>query len=390
MRKHRIALIWKILFAIALGIATGLFFPLSIVRIFETFNALFSQFISFLVPLIIVGLVTPAIFRMGNGAGKMLFLTVVLAYASTVMAGFFSYTISSSIFPTLLSKGDLGTSTMNANVVTPFFTINIPPMLDVMTALVFAFICGIFLTFSKGEYLQKVFDDFEQIVLLTIGKVLIPLLPFYIYGIFLKMSFTGEAGPIVKVFSVVILIIFAISVVWLLILFAVAGFISHKNPFKALGTMLTAYVTALATSSSAATIPITLQQSVKCGVSHEVAGFTIPLCATIHMPGSIIKIVACSITIMIIQGMPFDLGLFSGFIFLLAITMVAAPGVPGGAIMAAIGLMASLLGFSEANQALIIAIYIVMDNFGTACNVTGDGAISLIVNRLSKIVTRDQ
>ena len=185
-----------------------------------------------------------------------------------------------------------------------------------------------------------------------------------------------------KIFAVVILIIFAMSVVYLLFLFGVAGVVSGRNPLKAFAKMLTAYVTALGTSSSAATIPVTLKQAIACGTRKEIAGFTVPLCATVHMPGSILKIVACAITIMITQGMSYSPQLFIGFILLLAITMVAAPGVPGGSIMAAVGLLGTTLGFDESNQALIIALYIVMDSFGTACNVTGDGAIAMIVDKI--------
>ena len=381
----KLPLIWRILIAVALGIGLGYVLPLPVVRIFMTFNGIFSQFISFLVPLIIVGLVTPAICRMGKGAGRMLLYTFLLAYGSTLIAGTFSYASSSTILPSLISPEAALAASTASTAVEPFFTLAIPPILDVMSALVSAFIFGIFLNMSDGKALTAVFCDLERVVTLAISKILIPLLPLFIFGIFLKMSYTGEAGPIMQVFAKVILFIFALSIVYILALFIIAGLIGRRNPFRALITMLPAYVTALGTSSSAATIPVTLAQAKKCGVRPEVAGFTIPLCATIHLPGSIIKIVACSLTIMVMQGLPYSFSLFFGFIALLAITMVAAPGVPGGAIMAAIGLIASMLGFSETDQALIIALYIVMDCFGTACNVTCDGAISIIVDRLKKV-----
>lgn len=380
----KLPLIWRILIAVALGIGLGYVLPLPVVRIFMTFNGIFSQFISFLVPLIIVGLVTPAICRMGKGAGRMLLYTFLLAYGSTLIAGIFSYASSAAVLPSLISPDAALAASTASTAVEPFFTLAIPPILDVMTALVSAFIFGIFLNMSDGKALTAVFYDLERVVTLAISKILIPLLPLFIFGIFLKMSYTGEAGPIMQVFAKVILFIFALSIVYILALFIIAGLIGRRNPFRAVITMLPAYVTALGTSSSAATIPVTLAQAKKCGVRPEVAGFTVPLCATIHLPGSIIKIVACSLTIMVMQGLPYSFGLFFGFIALLAITMVAAPGVPGGAIMAAIGLIASMLGFSETDQALIIALYIVMDCFGTACNVTCDGAISIIVDRFKK------
>lgn len=380
----KLPLIWRILIAVALGIGLGYVLPLPVVRAFMTFNGIFSQFISFLVPLIIVGLVTPAICRMGKGAGRMLLLTFLLAYGSTLIAGIFSYASSAAVLPSLITPDSALAASTASTAVDPYFTLAIPPILDVMTALVSAFIFGIFLNMSDGKALTAVFYDLERVVTLAISKILIPLLPLFIFGIFLKMSYTGEAGPIMQVFAKVILFIFALSIVYILALFIIAGLIGRRNPFRAVLTMLPAYVTALGTSSSAATIPVTLAQAKKCGVRPEVAGFTIPLCATIHLPGSIIKIVACSLTIMVMQGLPYSFSLFFGFIALLAITMVAAPGVPGGAIMAAIGLIASMLGFSETDQALIIALYIVMDCFGTACNVTCDGAISIIVDRFKK------
>lgn len=380
----KLPLIWRILIAVALGIGLGYVLPLPVVRIFMTFNGIFSQFISFLVPLIIVGLVTPAICRMGKGAGRMLLLTFLLAYGSTLIAGIFSYASSAAVLPSLITPDSALAASTASTAVDPFFTLAIPPILDVMSALVSAFIFGIFLNMSDGKALTAVFYDLERVVTLAISKILIPLLPLFIFGIFLKMSYTGEAGPIMQVFAKVILFIFALSIVYILFIFTLAGIIGRRNPFRAVLTMLPAYVTALGTSSSAATIPVTLAQAKKCGVRPEVAGFTIPLCATIHLPGSIIKIVACSLTIMVMQGLPYSFSLFFGFIALLAITMVAAPGVPGGAIMAAIGLIASMLDFSETDQALIIALYIVMDCFGTACNVTCDGAISIIVDRFKK------
>lgn len=384
MKLKRIALIWKVLVACILGVIFGLFLPVPMVRIFTTFNAIFSQFIGFMVPLIIVGLVTPAICRVGKKAGKMVLATVIIAYASTVIAGLFSYFTSTGLFPKVLGTASEGIELATDVNVDPFFTMNIPPLLDVMTALVLAFLVGIILTMIEGNYLKGVVYDIESVITLSISKIFIPLLPIYIFGIFLKMSCTGEAMPVLKVFALMILIILAMSLIWIVFIFIMSGGISRTNPFKSLKSMLPAYFTALGTSSSAATIPVTMTSAVNCGVRKEVAGFTIPLCATIHMPGSMIKITACAITIMLIQGMPFSLPLFIGFIALLAITMVAAPGVPGGAIMAALGVLSSVLGFGETDQAMMIALYVVMDSFGTACNVTCDGAISLIVNSIFK------
>lgn len=384
MKHIRIALIWKIIIACVLGIVFGHVLPDFLVRVFVTFNALFSQFINFLVPLIILGLVTPAIFRLGNKAGKLLLGTVILAYVSTIVSGTFSYLISSNLFPDIFASTSSTAIKQTDIAAEPYFTLTIPALLDVMTALVTAFIFGIFLTISNGKTLEKLFKELEDIVMMTISRILIPLLPLFIFGIFLKMTYTGEVGPIMKVFAYAIGIIFALCFTYILFIFSIAGIIARKNPFKPLVYMLTAYVTALGTSSSAATIPVTLAQTLKCGIRKDIAGFTIPLCATIHIPGSTIQIVACAVTIMIIQGYPIDFYHMIGFIMLLGVTMVAAPGVPGGAIMASLGLLASSLGFNENDQALMIALFMVMDSFGTACNVTCDGALSMMINHFSK------
>lgn len=383
MKKIKIALIWKILIACALGYFLGLILPGPAVRIFTTFNYIFSQYIGFMIPLIIVGLVTPAICRMGGDAGKMLLFTIALAYFSSVVAGIFSYGVSTNLFPGLLDGLRMNVGNSGADEVKPFFTLDIPAIMGVTTALVFAFLVGTLLTVLDRNHLRDVIFDFEDVVTKAISKTLIPLLPLYIFGIFLKMSYTGEAVPIMKVFAKIIVIIFAMSIVWLVALFCVSALISHRNPFKCLFRMLPAYLTALGTASSAATIPVTLSSVRKCGVSEPVSNFAVPLCATIHLPGSMIKVVACAIAIMLLQGMPFSFGLFLQFIMLLAVTAVAAPGVPGGMIMAALGVLEAVLGFDASCQALIITLYIVMDSFGTACNVTSDCAISMIVNKVS-------
>ena len=387
MKTIRIALIWRIIIAAGLGVALGNCLPGGVVRVFVTFNAIFSQFINFLVPLIIVGLVTPAIFRLGIGAGRLLLGTVVIAYTSTIVSGLFSYGVSSHFFPMLIDQGTVASIDGTEIVADPFFSLEIPPLLGVMTALVLAFLLGIFLNIVGGKTLEKMFCELEQVIILAISRILIPLLPIYIFGLFLKMTHTGEAIPVLSMFAKVIVIIFVLCLVYILVIFVLAGLVSRRNPLKALLHMLTAYVTALGTSSSAATIPVTLEQVKKCGVRSEIANFTIPLCATIHLPGSTIKIVACSVAVMIIQGHPLNLATFVGFILLLAITMVAAPGVPGGAIMAALGVLASSLGFGETDQALMIALYIVMDSFGTACNVTCDGAITMMIDRFASPIS---
>lgn len=384
MKKlKKLPLLARIIIAIALGIGLGLVLPLPIVRVFVTFNSIFSQFIQFLIPLIIIGLITPAISDIGKSAGKLLLLTTIIAYGDTVLSGYLSYFTSSNIFPLLINHGQAVEKIAEVKALEPFFTINIPALVDVMSALVTAFTVGLGIAFFGSNTLKAGFDEFKDIVAKTIEVALIPLLPIYIFGIFLEMSHTGQAWHVLNVFIAIIGVIFAMHIFLLVLQYCIAGLVTRRNPFKLLWNMLPAYFTALGTSSSAATIPVTLKRTLKNGVSEGIAGFVVPLCATIHLSGSCLKIVACSVALMLMTGMPFDLGMFTGFIFMLGVMMVAAPGVPGGAIMAALGVIQSILGFDAQQQALMIALYITMDSFGTACNVTGDGAIALIIDKIN-------
>lgn len=382
MKRLKIGLLGKILIAIALGIGLGLIAPSWIVRLFVTFNGIFSQFLGFAIPLIIVGLVAPAISDIGKTAGKMLLVTVAIAYGSTIFAGLVSYLTGAALFPGMIRSGSSLQEVASAAELSPYFTVTIPPLMSVMTALVLAFTLGLGLAALDRKTLKDALHDFEQVIIKTINSAIIPLLPLYIFGIFLNMTYVGQVFSILTVFIKIIGIIFLIHIGILILQFAIAGGFVRRNPFRLLWTMLPAYFTALGTQSSAATIPVTLAQAKKNGVSEDIAGFTIPLCSTIHMSGSTLKIVACALALMIMQGMPYNFGMFAGFICMLGITMVAAPGVPGGAIMAALGLLQSMLGFDQEAQALMIALYIAMDSFGTACNVTGDGAIALIIDKL--------
>ena len=389
MKTIRFGLLPRILVAIALGIGLGIVSPDFPVRLFVTFNGIFSQFLGFLVPLIIVGLVTPAIADVDKGGGgsapRMLLLTVCLAYGATLLSGFFSFGICSWLFPHMITPG-IALDQISQNATSePFFSIAIPEPLNIMTALVLSFTVGLGLTRLQDDTLRRAVGGFKDIVVMAIQRVILPLLPIYIFGIFFNMAHSGQVFQVLLVFAKIIGVIFAMHVVLLLAQYAVAGAVSGKNPLRLLSNMLPAYFTALGTQSSAATIPVTLRQTVQNGVQPEVAGFVVPLCATIHLSGSTLKIVACALALMTMQGMDYSFGQVAGFICMLGVTMVAAPGVPGGAIMAALGVLASMLGFSETDQALMIALYIAMDSFGTACNVTGDGALALIVDRVKRI-----
>ena len=383
----KIGLLPRIIIAIVMGILIGSVLPEAWVRVFVTFNYVFSQFLGFLIPLIIIGLVTPAIADIGRSAGRLLLLTVGLAYADTILAGLLAYGTGTVLFPHLIDT-EASMAVEKAETLQPFFQLQIPAILDVMAALVSSFVVGIGIAYTNSPTLKNGFTEFRTIIEKTIQVAIIPLLPLYIFGIFLGMTYTGEAYHIIVVFAKIICIIFILHIVILLYEFLIAGGFARKNPLRLLMNMLPAYLTALGTSSSAATIPVTLRQTKKNGVSDEIASFCVPLCATIHLSGSMMKITCCALTVCLISGLPHDLPLFIHFIMLLAVCMVAAPGVPGGAVMAALGPLAGILGFSPEAQALMIALYIAMDSFGTACNVTGDGALAVIIDRLHRVNTQ--
>lgn len=378
-------LLVRIIIAIALGIGAGYVTPDWLARIFVTFNGLFSQYLGFIVPLLIVGFVAPAIAEIGKNAGKMLLVTVAIAYVFTFMSGAISYGTGNLLFPLMIEPGTYIAAEETGKSLTPYFTVDINPLMGVVSALVLAFVLGLGTAKVGNSVLREGLDGFRNVIAWVIGKSIIPLLPLYIFGIFLDMTISGQVGGILMTFIKIIAVIFVLHVFILVLEYCIASLFSRSNPFKALWRMLPAYFTALGTSSSAATIPVTLKRAIVMGVNKDVAGFTIPLCATIHMSGSTLKIVACALALMIAQGHAYDTPMFMGFIAMLGVSIIAAPGVPGGSIMASLGILSSILGFSDADNALMIALYISMDSFGTACNVTGDGAIAQIVDRIFKI-----
>ncbi|MGK9221103.1 MULTISPECIES: dicarboxylate/amino acid:cation symporter [unclassified Microbacterium] len=392
----RLPLLAWIVIAIALGILTGPVMPEWLGNVFLTYNSVFSGLLGFSVPLIIVGLVTPAIAELGRGAGRWLGLTAAIAYASTILAGLLAYAASRWLLTPVMSDRSLEALTEGGGSgLTPYFTVAsapsgsateivLPPALDVMTALVLAFVVGIGLTAIRGSVVLKAAVEFRTIIESLIRHVIVPALPLYIFGIFMDLAKSGEAADVVSRFLVVAAISFGLTLVVLLLQYAAAGAIAGVNPLKALWNMRDAYGTALGTSSSAATIPVTLESVKRNRVSDAVAGFVVPLCATIHLSGSMVKITCFSIAILLITGGPVELGSYLPFLLMLGVMMIAAPGVPGGAIAAAAGLLTSMLGFGETEVGLMFALYIALDSFGTATNVTGDGAIALVINRLAR------
>lgn len=378
-------LLFRIVIAIILGVVCSFFFPEWLARIFITFNSLFSNFLGFFVPILIFALITPAIAGLGRGAGKWLGLTAGVAYIFTIVSGLLAYVTARGLYPTLLGDTNVdAVADISEGELAPYFSIEMNPPFEVMTALLLAFCLGIAMTTVKSETMYKVSRELEQVVMKVISAFVIPLLPIFIYGMFLSLGMNGNLRETFVVFGKVLVLSIAGTLVYLLIQYLIAGAIAGKNPFKALGNMMPAYATALGTSSSAATIPVTYAGVLKNGVDRNVAGFVVPLCATIHIAGSMMKITLYAFAIVYMAGMDVSPGLAIGFLLMLGITMIAAPGVPGGAIMAAVGLLSSMLGFDENQVALMIAAYIAVDSFGTAANVTGDGALALIIDKFAR------
>ena len=384
MKIKKIPLLAQIIAAIILGVVCGMMFPEWLSRIFATINGIFSNLLSFIIPLLILGLIAPGIADVGKNAGRLLAATAAVAYLFTLFSGFFTFFVCEQIYPSLIGGESLNAIEESANTIAPYFTIEMPPLFGVMSALIAAFLLGVGMTAIKGTALRSAMDDFKSIIVMSIEKIIVPFLPIYIFGIFLSMTQSGQIAGIFAVFVKIIVVIFAITVIILLIQYSIAGAVSKKNPLKMLRTMMVAYFTALGTQSSAATIPVTLAQTKKNGVRKDIADFVIPLCATIHLSGSTLKIVACALAIMMLSNMQYDALTMAGFICMLGITMVAAPGVPGGAIMASLGILETMLGFDQTALGLMIALYIAMDSFGTATNVTGDCAVAAIIETLDK------
>lgn len=382
--KIKFGLLPRIILAIVLGVVLGSFVPENVVKFFATFNGLFGGFLGFAIPLIIIGFIVPGIAHLGKGAGKLLGVTATTAYVSTIIAGTLAFTVGSLLLPGFVENTTAG------NVVNPgeallggFFELEIPPIMGVMSALIFAFVLGIGISATNSTNLRTIMDEFQRIIEKLITYVIIPLLPIHILGIFMNMTYGGQVQSILSVFAKVFIMIIALHITMLLLQYTTAGIASGKNPLRLIRTMLPAYFTALGTQSSAATIPVTLQSAKKTGVNEKIAEFAVPLFATIHLSGSMITLVSCSMGVILLTGGAPSLSEMGPFILLLGVMMIAAPGVPGGAVMAAAGLLETMLGFDPTMVSLMIALYLAQDSFGTATNVTGDGALTVLVDKFS-------
>ncbi|QDX94230.1 dicarboxylate/amino acid:cation symporter [Brevibacillus laterosporus] len=380
----KLGLLPKIILGIILGVIIGSISPEWIVKGFATFSGIFSNFLNFIIPLIIIGFIAPGIGELGKGAGKLLGLTTAIAYGSTIVAGLAAYFVSTNFFPHILEVGKLTSAFQNPEeaLTQAYFTIEIPPIMGVMSALMLAFTLGLGSAALKGDSLLKVMVDLRGIVEKVISSVIVPLLPVHIMCVFTNLTYAGQVQLIISVFFKVFIIIITLHMVYIIVQYFIAGQLGRKRFLPLMKNMLPVYMTAIGTQSSAATIPVTLRQVKKNKVSDQIADFVVPLCATIHLSGSTITLVSCAMAVMMLNGMTTSFDIVFPFILMLGITMVAAPGVPGGAVMSAIGLLQLMLGFSPSLTSLMIALYIAQDSFGTACNVTGDGAIAIIVDRI--------
>lgn len=377
----KIGLLPRLIIGIIAGILIGMTQIEILTRILVTFSGIFGQFLNYIIPLLIIGFIVPGIAELGDEAGRLLGITAGLAYLSTIIAGSLAFLGARSILPSLIETGaDIGA---NGVEISPIFELQINPIMGVMAALVTAFVLGLGIAAIKGKTMLSFMNEFQAIIEKVIENIIIPLLPIYIAGVFAEMAFSGEAFQTLAVFGRVFILVIAMHIGYIILQYILAGSVSGKNPFAAIKNMLPAYFTAIGTQSSAATIPVTLKSTKKNNVSDEIAEFVIPLCATVHLAGSTITLTTCAIAVMLLQGTVLTFAQVFPFILMLGVTMIAAPGVPGGAVMAALGLLSSMLGFTEANLGLMMALYMAQDSFGTAANITGDGAISILVDKIA-------
>lgn len=383
----KLPLLVKLIIALVLGVLLGKVLPVSIIKILVTFSSIFSSFLGFAIPLIIIGFIVPGISQISGNAGKLLGMSTLLAYVSTLIAGGLAYFVAQGVLPNVL-KGSSLQSLENPEdlLLSGYINIEMAPVFSVTTALILSFVVGIGISSLQLDSMKRAFDEFGKIVELLLNKVIIPLLPFYILGVFSNITVSGEVFKILKIFLLVFVLILVLHFVIICIQYLIGGTLNGRNPFKMMSQILPAYFTAIGTQSSAATIPVTLDCTKKMGVNPSVANFTVPLFATIHLSGSTITLTTCATAVYWLQnGGEFpSLALMIQFIIMLGVTMVAAPGVPGGAVMAALGLLQSVLGFNEIMISLMIALYIAQDSFGTACNITGDAALSSIVDKINQ------
>ena len=380
MKKIRLGLFGKIVIAILCGVVLGYVLPVFGVRILKTFNVFFAQVLKFIVPLLILGLVTPAIANAGKGAGKLLLFTMAFSYLSTCAASFFAYFSAGRLLPFYVAKGAVAAAG-EATKIMPYLDVKIPPVCDVLTALALAFMVGIGIVATNAVRVKAAADEFARIVTLTIQKVIIPGLPIYIMTMICEMTASGKIGTMAVTMAEVIGTGWALTIVFLVLLYTAAGIVAGKNPFRCLWNMAPAYLTGLSIASSSAVIPVTLDCCRKNDISEDIRDFVVPLCANVHMVGSAIKMIASTLAVIIIFDLNVTFTQIAHFTFLFAIAAVAAPGVMCGVLMASVGFLDSVLGLTPDQISVMMAFYMALDGYGPAANVTGDGAVALVADR---------
>lgn len=375
-------LILKLIAGIGLGILIGLFAPDWIIRLLLTFKGLFGQLLFFTIPLLILFYITAGIAGLPKASGHLLGRTLGTAYLSTILAGTLAFLVAAIVVPWLATAGG-SPPPDEGQALTPFIEMAIPPILGIMSALAAAFIFGLGIASTVAATLKQFFEEGRDVIEVLLVKLIIPLLPFYIAGVFAELAAAGTVFETLKTFGVILVLAVSLHWLWIAVLYTLAGLRAGVSPLSLVRNMMPAYFTALGTMSSAATIPVTLKSVRSNGVREEIASFVVPLCATVHLAGSTITIVSCAVAVMVLHDSLAVPGLMTmvPFILMLGLVMLAAPGVPGGAVMSAVGLLGSMLGFGETAVALMIALYMAQDSFGTACNITGDGAIAVLVDQ---------
>ena len=399
MTKKKIGLIPKLIAGIVLGILLGYSTLILSIKGFESFEIIvkivvtlanfFSLFLKFIIPLMILAYITKGISDLSQGAGKLLGFTTFVSYVSTLIAGTIAYITAINLFPYFIDNNVFTNSNDETAFIQPLFSIELNPLFDVTSAVVLAFLLGLSISTMKGKEIGYVtydfFTEFSTIITKVLNKAIIPFLPFYILSTFANLTYSGQAFSILSVLWKVFIIVIILHILYIIALFIFAGFISKKNPLKLLKNQIPAYLTAIGTQSSAATIPINLDCAKKNNTSPQIREFVIPLCANIHLAGSMITITSCVTSVLLMNNLDINFGIIIPFILTLAIVMIAAPGAPGGAIMSAVPFL-SMVGIDPdgALAGLLITLYITQDSFGTACNISGDNAIAIIVDNFYK------
>lgn len=386
--NKKIGLIPRLLLGIFFGIAAGALFPQLFVQLLVTISSIFSLVLKFSIPFIILSFVIAGIADLTQGAGKILGIATAIAYSSTIVAGLFAYLVATSLFPLLLqAESTSSVGDPESGMLSSLVSIPLAPMFDVTGAIVLAFIMGLGISYLKtsgqGETLYQAAKEFQIIIAKLLEKIIIPFLPIYIAGTFANITYAGQVFAILGLLWKVFCVVIPLHMVYLLIMFTAAGFIGKKNPFQLIKNQIPAYLTAVGTQSSAATIPVNVACAEKNGVSKQIREFVVPLCATIHLAGSVISLTCFITALFYMNQMEFSLTLFLPFLLILGVAMVAAPGAPGGAVMSALPFL-PLIGVPVESTiaTLLIALYMTQDSFGTAANVSGDNAIAVVIDSI--------